>query len=487
MATNRKAAVRYDEVLEALAAELELFSDGNRRTFASFITDGRRVVWPIRSFELSQAVRQKAYTMTHKLPNSNKVKDLTNMLEFFAHEADVQEVHTRVASFHDTVFIDLCNVAGEQVRIDEKGWKVISSVDSPVRFVRGSKQTALPRPTGGGSLNSIKDFVSFKNDEDRILFVANILMSFHPTGPFPMLYMVGPQGSGKSCACKLGGSLVDPTIPEIDCLPASIRDFSIYANNRHLMVFDNLSGCSNKMSDMLCRASTGGGFSTRALHTDAEEVSFNIKKPIWFNGITEFLTRQDACDRSCIVRTKAIQGDMRMPEQEFWGEWEKQKPAVLGSLYDAISMALKRYRDVRLSTYPRMADFVRWIVAAEPALPWEGGDFLKAYENNRLHVIESAIDADPVASAVIIFYQQFGAWEGTPTELLSALNCQVTEDIKRLGVWPKMPNSLSAKLARSEVFLREKLINVEFGKSKGQRYIALRPAVPSPPSQVISI
>ena len=40
-----------------------------------------------------------------------------------------------------------------------------------------------------------------------------------------------------------------------------------------------------------------------------------------------------------------------------------------------------------------MADFARWVVAAEPALGWPAGSFLKAYTGNRDAIHEIALDA----------------------------------------------------------------------------------------------
>ena len=47
-----------------------------------------------------------------------------------------------------------------------------------------------------------------------------------------------------------------------------------------------------------------------------------------------------------------------------------------------------------------MADFAEWIVAAEPALPWASGDFLKAYQGNQQDANDLTLEASPVAQAV---------------------------------------------------------------------------------------
>ena len=58
------------------------------------------------------------------------------------------------------------------------------------------------------------------------------------------------------------------------------------------------------------------------------------------------------------------------------------------------------FHKVKLARLPSMADFATWVVAAEPALPWEPGTFLAAYTRNRAAVVEYSLEGDPVAVAV---------------------------------------------------------------------------------------
>ena len=146
-------------------------------------------------------------------------------------------------------------------------------------------------------------------------------------------------------------------------------------------------------------------------------------------------------------------------------------------------MALRNLDGVQLDSYPRMADFARFIVAAEPALPWAAGDFLQAYERNRQAIIDDAIEADPVASAITRLLDYYPAgWRSSPSDLLAILNQIVSEDIRHLRTWPKMANQLSAKLNRCVTFLRARNIVIDSGhKVAGQRVISVQRLVPPQP------
>ena len=59
--------------------------------------------------------------------------------------------------------------------------------------------------------------------------------------------------------------LIDPCAAPDRAGPRDERDLMIRARNGWVLAFDNLSKLPDWLSDALCRLSTGGGFSTRAL------------------------------------------------------------------------------------------------------------------------------------------------------------------------------------------------------------------------------
>ena len=63
-------------------------------------------------------------------------------------------------------------------------------------------------------------------------------------------------------------------------MPRDERDLAVSAFNAWLMVYDNLSQVPGWLSDALCRLATGGGFGTRQLHSDREEIVFDSTRPI---------------------------------------------------------------------------------------------------------------------------------------------------------------------------------------------------------------
>src|SRR5262249_4514810 len=154
----------------------------------------------------------------------------------------------------------------------------------------------------------------------------------------------------------------------------------------------NLSGLPDFLSDALCSLATGGGLATRELYSDADEKLFAATRPILLNGIEDIATRPDLLDRAVTLTLPTIPEMQRRDEEELFRDFEAVRPRVLGALLDAVSAGLRNRPRVRLTSKPRMADFALWVVAAEPALGWQSGAFLKAYTENRGQANELALE-----------------------------------------------------------------------------------------------
>jgi hypothetical protein len=218
------------------------------------------------------------------------------------------------------------------------------------------------------------------------------------------------------------------------------------------------------MSDAVCRLSTGGGFSTRELYTDQDEMLFDATRPIILNGIETFATRPDLLDRTLMIDLPSIPDHKRKTEQVFWNDFRAAHPMVLGCLLQAVSGALRDYPATRLEHLPRMADFATWIVAAEPALGWPRDTFLDFYETNRQECASVALDNSPVARLIYKITRDSTTWQGSATELLQTLNTKADDTEKRSLTWPKTPAKLSGMLRRITPNLRTVGVEISFVK-----------------------
>ena len=98
---------------------------------------------------------------------------------------------------------------------------------------------------------------------------------------------------------------------------------------------------------------------------------------------------------------------------------------------------------------------------------------MAAYESNRQHLNEIALDADLVGTAIQVLMATRIEWTGKPAELLKSLNLIADESAARSKEWPVNANQLGRSLRRCAPLLRRAGISVHFGAG-GKRTIILR-------------
>ena len=106
-------------------------------------------------------------------------------------------------------------------------------------------------------------------------------------------------------------ALIDPNVAPLRAAPMDVRDVMIAASNGWCVAFDNLSDIEPWFSDCLCRLATGGGFSTRELYSDGDEMIFVAQRPVMLNGIGAVVERADLLDRALIVDLPLIDEQRR--------------------------------------------------------------------------------------------------------------------------------------------------------------------------------
>jgi hypothetical protein len=211
------------------------------------------------------------------------------------------------------------------------------------------------------------------------------------------------------------------------------------------------------------------------LYENDEEMIFDALRPVMLNGIEELGSRSDLLDRTIRLSLPAIPKEHRRPEQELYTAFDGARPRILGGLIEAVAAALSNLGAVRFDRLPRMADFARWVVAAESALPWAPGAFMHAYQDNRAGAHELALESSPVSEPLRRFAEEQGSWTGRVSELLQALNMRVEDQVRRQQGWPKRPNTFSGLLRRLAPNFRAVGIEIDFhDRTREGRLVTVR-------------
>jgi len=457
-----------------MAADWELFHTPAKDAYATFPVGEHSETWPIRSKMFKRFLAKQFFEEHGKAMNAEALRAAANLIEAQAlFNGEEHPVHVRVAERDGKVYLDLCNAGWEVVEIAPKGWQVIG--EPPVKFRRSPGMLALPTPEAGGSIDELRGFLNVEN-LTWPLVVSWLVAALRPRGPHPVLALLGEQGSAKSTTGRLLRSLVDPNSAPLRAEPRNGRDLVIAANNSCCLAYDNLSHVPPWLSDALCRMSTGGGFATRELCTDQDEVIFQSQRPVLLTSIEEVATRSDLLDRCLVVWLPGIPETKRRPEAEMFQAFRAARPQILGVLLDAVAGALKALPSTKLDRLRRMADFALWATAAETALGCPHNTFLAAYAGNRASANEVALGASLVARPLIEMLDEQGEWTGTSGELLRVLGGRVPDEVKRQRGWPSNARSMAGYLNRLAPNLRAGGWQIEFHRESSRRLRSIRRA-----------
>jgi hypothetical protein len=443
-------------VLVELAQVAEFFHFDDD-AYVSFEVNDHRETSRVSSKPFRRWLSRRYFEENGKVAGGQATQDAINTLCGQALFAGPElPIAVRTAECDAAYWIDLCDTDRRCVRIDRNGWTVVESRQVPVRFVRRRAMHPLPLPRPGGSISSLRKFVNIQDENDWVLLIAWLIAAMRPRGPYAILNVQGEQGTAKTTLSRILRMLVDPNRAPVRSEPREPRDLMIAASNSRVVAFDNLSNIPVWLSDAMCRLATGGGFSTRELYSDSDEMIFDAMRPIILNGIEPCATRPDLVDRCVTLTLEVIPDHLRRPEEDLFRELESLIPELLGAFYTVISVAMQRLPGIRLASLPRMADFCVWVVAAEPALGLRDGQFLSAYQGDRAAAHELVVESSPVGVAITKLVDRDTRWEGAPAELHLALSIDdfVLEAVRRGPEWPKGARKLSGELRRLAPALR---------------------------------
>jgi hypothetical protein len=240
------------------------------------------------------------------------------------------------------------------------------------------------------------------------------------------------------------------------------------ARNAWCLSYDNLSGLSPDLADSLCRLATGGAITARKFYTDSDESVIEARRPVILSSITDLSGRPDLRDRSVFVTLDPIGEDERLSEQAFWKQFEEARPRLLGALLEALSLALRRLPGVlEAGSLDRMADAYAVMLAASPALPGGEETFRRAWSRMREGAVDGALEASPLAQALLPLLQARNGWRDPAGALLRELNASRAVGIREPSTWPQSPRGLVSAIRRLQPALRERGWIVQTGIREG--------------------
>jgi hypothetical protein len=438
----------------------ELFHHGDD-VFASIEAEGHRETHELQAEGMKLWLRSEYWKAFGQNASARSITEAIETLSGIARfDGPERAVYLRVANLNGAIYLDIGDPEWRAIKITRDGWRIVKK--PTVRFQRPGMYKSLPVPVHGGRLEELRPFVNVE-DEDFLLVLAFQVGSVRTGFPFPIFAPHGEQGSAKSTLCRVMKALMDPG--QVRRPPKTTEDLMVATRNSYLLVFDNLSGVREALSDDLSAIATGAGFGTRRFYSNYEEALFEAQRPIIINGIEELGSRGDLLDRIIPITLPPISETARETESDFWERFNAAAPRILGALCNAVAIALDRIDDIVLDSHIRMADFCEWSVAAAPGLGYSDEEVLKALLRSKTRTTDLALESSSIYIPLVgLLSGKRQKFEGNASELLRALENELGDVKPRTG-WPTSPRAVGDQLRRLVPDLRRKGIVAVFTKN----------------------
>lgn len=386
-----------------------------------------------------------------------------------------KKVNIRYGKKEDSIYIDLANP-------DYKGYIEINpndlqfnQVDStPVPFWTSPTLRPLPIPehiTRKDFFEMWNSFFIFEEEYGGELLLAFIIKCILvESGTCPFLILEGPQGSGKSTMTKMIKMLIDPTHPLLFSPPDKEETIAIVASLIHLPSFDNISYLGYNIADAFCRLSTGAGLAKRKLFSNGDLSTFDIQRPVIFNGIEDLSSRPDFLDRAITLHLKPFGGDRELESDTFfWDKFSNSHSKLLGGIYALTSEVLRVLPEITTSNLPRLSDYVRIGLALDIVLNRDNNHFSNIFNQHQQAKVFNLFSNNEFClrlKEVLERYQ--GEIQDTPTMILSKLTS--SERFRSITNMPKNISQFRGALKRHRSVLEANNIHfMDLPRTASQR------------------
>ena len=450
-----------DELVNLVNMELELFHNEENKAFATICIKGHYETYPILYRSFSEWLAAKQYSETGSCPNELTIRTAQQALSGKARfDGKELQVFLRVANYEDGHIIDIGCPEWKAIFVRPNSWKTIDH--PPVKFWRNENMRPLPRPLKRAKLDCFWELLNIPT-KDKIFILTFIFECWRNNTMFPILELIGEQGTAKSHTQSVLRTFIDPNKVALRAAPKTVEDLFVSASQNWLASYNNLSHLRPEMQDAFCSLSTGGGYSARKLYTNNEESVIDISRPCILNGIGGIATAQDLLDR--VIRIELQPIEINRPVSELNKLLDESKSEIFGALLNRFSKALAYLPEARKKPInDRMADFV--MLGEAVLLSYnKKASFAKLYEAKKTRAATQAIESSPAILSIVKIASK-SPYHGTYSKLLERLKYNYPSPYL-----PKSPKGLADLLKRQAPALRRIGIDIiHHNKRKNDGY-----------------
>jgi hypothetical protein len=380
-----------------------------------------------------------------------------------------------------TIIIDLGDDTGEVAVVTAGSWQVCdprSLPGGPPVFRRSAGYGPLPRPVRGGGLDELWKILRITDQAAIVLVEGWLTASYFAGVPRPGIWLTGPPGAGKTTAGGGAARLTDGT----EWLDGRLdktdeRNNIIRAATAYVVSFDNMTAVTADLSDWICQLVTGHRDKFRKMRTNFEDISMAYRRTFVATGLSlPYGLGADALDRVIEVPLTAITDAGRVNEDTIRHELDEARPRLLGALLDNVAavLALLPRFTADGSGIARMNGYAQILMALDATAGTGGTPHLSAYLAAARTAREDRADGEPVIVALGKAIAPGGSWQGTATELWTALSGHRSYAFGSDTWWPADSRRLSDHLTAQDSMLRTAGFAISRGRINSGRTRVIR-------------
>ncbi len=168
------------------------------------------------------------YETTTKSPRDQSIREALVTLSGLARfTGECLDVFVRVGQHEHSYYLDLAEPEQSRViEINATGWQIITN--PPIKFLRPENLRALPEPQGDGDIALLWQLTNIPENV-RLLVIAWLVECLRTDTPFPILELIGEQGSAKSTTQTMLRKLIDPNASDLRAAPKTVEDIFVSA------------------------------------------------------------------------------------------------------------------------------------------------------------------------------------------------------------------------------------------------------------------
>ena len=410
-------------------------------------------------------------TKEHILPNFDEILKIKRQDTIYK-ETNCITINRRVAgSLRDKIVYFLADDMWQSVVIKPDGWAV--KLRTKTKFIKTAADLPQVVPVGGGDcLKLLRPYVNLPSNDFKLLVICLIQFFSRQSSHYAMVISSG-RGTGKSTLTKLIRTLVDPSYSAASLTPNNDSELKNLLANSFVACFDNTAAMKDSYSNILCAAITGTREAKRKLYTDSDQVILNLHNIVILNGIDIVPYKSDLAERSLLFELRTISSKKRLPDSDYWSRFEKDKPAILGAVFDTLQKAMNILPTLEVDELDRMADAHREMIAIALALGISQENFKAILEANHEKLQAAYVQNNPFINSVVNYVNLRRHINDTATNVYEDMLRQNAGSSKK---FPGSPSALSRKLNENKDILKDLGIHVDTDKKDsktGLSYILL--------------